>query len=91
MTEEWTLNLPDDVSEVLEQMDDDRVAQVVSDALREALGLAETAEERRDELRERMGHTGQSAEELAEDSTEEPETGAKKKRAELRERITEGR
>jgi Arc/MetJ-type ribon-helix-helix transcriptional regulator len=87
MSEEWTINLPDDVSQELKLLDDDRVSQVISDAVREALGLAEGAEERRDELRERMGLSGQDSEEL----TEEPENAVEQKQAELRQKIREGR
>ena len=85
MSEEWVLNLPDDVSERLAEMDEDRVSQVVSNALREALDLQESVQTKQDELREKMGLASQDAEELA----DKPE--AEKKREELRERITESR
>ena len=88
MTEEWTLALPEDVSERLAEMDDDRVQRVVSDALREALDLAETAEERRDALHSRRRGDGRDTEELADDFTEEPESDLEAKQAELREKIT---
>ncbi|MDZ5810269.1 hypothetical protein U4E84_02720 [Halorubrum sp. AD140] len=91
MTEEWTLNLPDDVSRELEKMDEDRVSQVVSDALREALNLAESAEERRDELRKSMGIASWDSEELAEDSTEAFQSDVEAKQAELRDKITGAR
>lgn len=87
MSEEWTINLPDDVSAELEQMDRKRVSHVVSEALREALDLAETAEERRDELRERMGLSGQNSEELSEGA----QSAVERKQAEIRQKIREGR
>lgn len=64
MSEEITLRLPDDIAAQLDAIDESRVNTVVSDALREALNLAESAEERRSELKERMGIGSRSTEEL---------------------------
>ncbi|MDG5778952.1 hypothetical protein VB779_01420 [Haloarculaceae archaeon H-GB11] len=83
-TETWEVKLPADISEKLDGMDENRVNTVVSDALRQALNLAESAEDRREDLRESMGLSGRDSEELADDSL----TEAERKQEELRERIT---
>jgi Arc/MetJ-type ribon-helix-helix transcriptional regulator len=86
MPEEWTVRLPDDVSNELSELPENRVNTVVSDALREVLDLAESAEDRREDLRESMGLSGRDSEELDENKSE-----AERKQTDLREQITGGR
>jgi len=82
MSEKWEVVLPDDISQELASLDDDRVNQVVCDAVRDALGIARDAEEKRDALREKMGLDGR-------DSAELNESGDKvaQKQTELREKM----
>lgn len=85
VSETWEIQLPDDVSEQLEELPEERVNEVISDAVRQVLGMAESAEERREALRERMELGGQDVEEL-DDSLSE----AEQKQAELRDKILGG-
>lgn len=87
MSEQITVELPDDVAQELGELDNARVNEVICNAVREALGLGRTAEERRDELRERMGLSDNATEELADESL----SAAERKQAELREKIRRGR
>lgn len=87
MSEQITVELPDDVHERLSELDSDRLDAVMVSAVEEALDISEDAQDRRDELREKMGLSSQEAEELAEDTL----TDAERKRAELREKIRSGR
>ena len=91
MSDEWTLQLPDDVSQELESLDESRVNTVVSEALREALDLVESAEAKRESLHTRRRGNGRDREELAEATSEEPQTEAEKRQAELHQKRREGR
>lgn len=82
MSEKWEVVLPDDVAQELASLEDDRVNQVVSDAVRDALGIARGAEEKRDELREKMGLDGGATAELDVSGDE-----VAQKQAELREKM----
>lgn len=66
-TETITVKVPAEVADELDKLDSDRVEEVVVDALREALDLVESAEARRDSLRQKMGITSKETEELADD------------------------
>jgi Arc/MetJ-type ribon-helix-helix transcriptional regulator len=87
MSEQVMVELPDDVAQELGALNDRRVNEVVSNALREALDLVEDAEEKRESLRESMGLSGRDSEELSDDSL----TAAERKQVELRQKIREGR
>lgn len=64
MSETWEIQLPDDASERLEELSEDRVNEVVAEAVREALDLVESAEERREELHQQRRGMGRGVEEL---------------------------
>jgi len=83
--ETWEVRLPEDVSDELEDLPESRVNTVVSEALREALDLAQTAQERRESLHTRRRRDGKTAEELTD--SEEPESDVEAKQEELREKI----
>lgn len=91
MSEIRRVKVPDDVAEQLDDLSQDRINTLVSDALRSALGVAESAEEKREELHARRRGNGRSTEELADDDSTDDMTDVEKRQAELRERITEGR
>lgn len=87
MSKTWEIELPDDVSAELERLPESRVNQVVSEAVREALDLQQSAEARRDELKERMGIGSRDSEELTEGNL----TDAEAKQEQLHRKRREGR
>ena len=64
MSETWEVQLPDDASERLAELSEDRVNEVVAEAVRDALDLAESAEERREELHRQRRGMSRGVEEL---------------------------
>jgi|GEM_PF-2491796 len=90
MSKEFAIEVPDDIYEELEQLDSDRLDEVMVGAVREALDTVGDAEAKRESLHARRRGEHRATEEL---SPEELEglSDAEKKRAELREKIVEGR
>mgnify|MGYP000368565864 CR=1 FL=1 len=86
MSKEFAIQVPDDTYEELEQLDSDRLDEVMVGAVREALDTVDTAEAKRDELHARRRGEYSATEELAGDS-EEPQTVVEKRQAELREKM----
>jgi len=86
-TKQFAIEVPVETYEQLGELDSDRLDEVMVDAVEEALDTVDSAESKREDLRDKMGTETRDSEELVDGSL----TDIEAKQKNLRDKITGGR
>ena len=78
---EFSIAVPVDIYERLSRLDEDRLDEVMVESVEDALTTVSEAEAKQDELKEKMGLSGQDSEELS----DKPSDAIKRRQTELHE------